>query len=162
MHPVVTTDDEEIAKVARAYGADVFWRGPGLEVDEVGTQEVAREVLLELPHNHFACVIYATAPLLKKEDIFPCHRMLFEDPASAYVYSTQRDGQPSGGFYFGYTDAWINEVPLEGNSIEVMTDDIDINTPKDWDQATWLYGLEYGFRTAEEQAEWERKEWERI
>jgi pseudaminic acid cytidylyltransferase len=140
MRPIVTTDDEEIAKVAREYGAEVFWRGPGLEVDEVGTQEVAKEVFDEIDDRAwFGCVLYATAPLLDKYDLFTCNRMLFEEPHMSYVYSTQKDGQDSGGFYFGYVEAWRNEIPLEGNSIPLITDDIDINTPEDWALAEALY-----------------------
>lgn len=67
---IVTTDDEEIASIAKAYGADVpFMRPKELSGDFTGTGEVARHALKWLEEHGetfaFACTIYATAPLLQ-------------------------------------------------------------------------------------------------
>ena len=144
MRPIVTTDDQEIADVAREYGAKVFWRGPGLELDHdeggVGTQEVAKEVFEECAGDDwFGCVIYPTAPLLIPMDIYQCHALLHANRAKSYVYSVDSMLAPSGGFYFGYTRSFIDEIPLEGNSVMVVTNDIDINNAFDWERAEKLY-----------------------
>jgi len=69
---VVTTDDEEIAKIAKEYGAEVpFLRPKELSDDFTGTQEVINhtiEYLESQGENYdYICTLYATAPLLQKE-----------------------------------------------------------------------------------------------
>jgi len=67
---IVSTDDEEIANVAKQYGADVpFMRPRELSDDFTGTGAVMKYVLQTLRKQgevyDFACTIYATAPLLE-------------------------------------------------------------------------------------------------
>jgi N-acylneuraminate cytidylyltransferase len=69
---VVTTDDEEIATVAKAYGAEIpFLRPKVLADDFTGTGDVidhALDVLKKQGENYdYVCTLYATAPLLQKE-----------------------------------------------------------------------------------------------
>ena len=69
---VVSTDDEEIAKIAKEYGADVpFLRPKELSDDFTGTEDVINHTLDFLAKNSewydYVCTIYATAPLLQKE-----------------------------------------------------------------------------------------------
>lgn len=69
---IVTTDDEEIASIAKAYGAEVpFLRPKELSDDFTGTVDVAKHALEWLRENgeiyEFACTIYATAPLLQSK-----------------------------------------------------------------------------------------------
>jgi N-acylneuraminate cytidylyltransferase len=66
---IVSTDDEEIATVARAYGAETpFLRPPELADDFAGTNEVVAHALRWLSDNgtpaQLACCIYATAPFV--------------------------------------------------------------------------------------------------
>jgi len=64
---VVSTDDEEIAHIAKKYGADVpFLRPKELSDDFTGTQEVIDYTLNQLEEKYdFVCTLYATAPLLQ-------------------------------------------------------------------------------------------------
>ena len=69
---IVTTDDEEIAGIAKEYGADVpFLRPKELSDDFTGTGDVVKHALdwLEAKGEtfEFACTIYATAPLLESK-----------------------------------------------------------------------------------------------
>jgi len=69
---IVTTDDENIAKIAREYGAEVpFIRPAELSDDFTGTQDVINHTIdfLEAQGENYEyiCTIYATAPLLQKE-----------------------------------------------------------------------------------------------
>ena len=70
---IVSTDDAEIADVARAWGADALERPPELADDAVGTQEVARQVVADLARTEDwfdrVCVIYATAPMMTADDL---------------------------------------------------------------------------------------------
>lgn len=67
---IVTTDDEEIANVAKKYGAEVpFIRPPELSDDFTGTTDVVNHALTWLKDHgesfDYLCTIYATAPLLQ-------------------------------------------------------------------------------------------------
>lgn len=69
---IVTTDDEEIATIARQYGAETpFIRPKELSDDFTGTADVINHALNYLEqqgeHYDYVCTIYATAPLLQKE-----------------------------------------------------------------------------------------------
>lgn len=69
---IVSTDDEEIAKIAVEYGAVVpFIRPKELSDDFTGTGAVINHVLNYLKEQgelyDFACMIYATAPLLQEK-----------------------------------------------------------------------------------------------
>jgi pseudaminic acid cytidylyltransferase len=73
-HVVVSTDDAEIAEVARAEGADVpFLRPASLAGDLTATAPVIQHAINELGDSardaDFVCCIYATAPFLEAEDL---------------------------------------------------------------------------------------------
>ena len=68
---VVSTDDFEIAEVAREWGAEVpFMRPAEIADDYTGTNAVVRHTLQWFQENgqpvQFACCIYATAPFLQE------------------------------------------------------------------------------------------------
>ncbi len=69
---IVSTDDEEIAKIARSYGADVpFIRPKELSDDFTGTGAVVNHAIEFLKAQgekiDFICTIYATAPLISEK-----------------------------------------------------------------------------------------------
>lgn len=71
---IVSTDDEEIAAIAVASGAEVpFIRPHALANDYAGTNEVVRHALQTLQKSgdmiEFACCIYATAPFVTPENL---------------------------------------------------------------------------------------------
>lgn len=69
---VVSTDDEEIAQVARGAGAEVpFRRAEALADEHTGAQAVLVDAIerLALPPGAVVCCLYATAPLLRPEDL---------------------------------------------------------------------------------------------
>lgn len=88
---VVSTDDPEIADVARSLGAEVpFMRPPELADDFTGTVPVirhaARWALLEMPSIEFVCCLYATAPFVHAEDLrLGLH--LLRDGRHSYAFS---------------------------------------------------------------------------
>jgi len=71
---MVSTDDIEIANIAKQYGASVpFFRSPENSDDYAGTTAVLHEVLSEyaklgLSFNHVCC-IYPTAPLISSSHL---------------------------------------------------------------------------------------------
>lgn len=73
-HIIVSTDDENIAKIALQYGAEVpFERPAELSDDFTGTGPVVKHALEWCIENigpvEFICTLYATAPFIKPEDI---------------------------------------------------------------------------------------------
>lgn len=73
-HIIVSTDDAEIAEVAKQWGAEVpFIRPEELSNDYAGTTEVIAHATQWGLHEGFdlksVCCIYATAPFIQLEDI---------------------------------------------------------------------------------------------
>ena len=69
---IVSTDDEEIAKIAKNYGAEIpFIRPKELSDDFTGTGAVVNHAIEYLKQNgeefDFICTIYATAPFLQEK-----------------------------------------------------------------------------------------------
>lgn len=78
---MVSTDDEEIAEVARQYGANVpFKRSAETSSDFATTADVLKEVLAKYKElgrefDNFCC-FYATAPLVQSKDVVLAFEML--------------------------------------------------------------------------------------
>jgi pseudaminic acid cytidylyltransferase len=67
---IVSTDDEEIANIAKNYGAEIpFIRPKNLSDDFTGTEAVTNHAISYLEQNgeqyDYVCTIYATAPFLQ-------------------------------------------------------------------------------------------------
>lgn len=99
---MVSTDDEEIANLARELGALVpFMRPADLADDHTGTAEVVRHAIEQLnagtgENVEYACCIYATAPFVTSEDILTGLDTLVANdcdyvfPVTSYAYPIQR------------------------------------------------------------------------
>ena len=78
---MVSTDDEEIAEVARQYGAKVpFMRNPATANDYATLADVMKEVLTEYKNRgqefDNSCLILATCPMLQSQDISSAYNRL--------------------------------------------------------------------------------------
>jgi pseudaminic acid cytidylyltransferase len=92
---VVSTDDEEIADVAIAHGAEVpFLRPADLADDYTGTAAVIVHALEQLPSFDFACCIYATAPLLQAHYLRQGFELLKRHPDRSFAFSVCDFGFP--------------------------------------------------------------------
>lgn len=95
---VVSTDDEEIAKVARQLGADVpFLRPANLADDHTGTTPVVIDTIqrldqLSIQAEHYCC-IYATVPLIQAADLRAARDRLLASKAP-FVYTVAEFGFP--------------------------------------------------------------------
>jgi len=91
---VVTTDDEEIAKIAREYGAEVpFLRPKELSDDFTGTGDVVDHAIKEIESlgekYEYVCTIYATAPLLQTKYLLEGYEKLkASDAVNAFSTTT--------------------------------------------------------------------------
>lgn len=69
---IVSTDDDEIAAIAKEYGAEVpFIRPDDISDDYATTTDVIKHTIIELnlPDDTKVCCIYATAPLISSEKL---------------------------------------------------------------------------------------------
>ena len=78
---IVSTDDEQIAKIAKQYGAVVpFIRPKELSDDFTGTVDVINHTIEYLEnqgeHYDYICTLYATAPLLQEKYLIEGYKKL--------------------------------------------------------------------------------------
>jgi N-acylneuraminate cytidylyltransferase len=140
----VSTEDDEIGKIALRAGVNYHHRNAVLAENGVGTQEVVRAALLDKfpvkngtpKRPEFTCCIYPCAPMLWTSDLVEAYRTLLANDALQYVMAV-------GAFYFGRTEAFLNSVPLEDQSQTLIMDlgqrGIDIDVMADWREAERLY-----------------------
>ncbi|VVQ22870.1 CMP-N,N'-diacetyllegionaminic acid synthase [Pseudomonas fluorescens] len=92
---VVSTDDGEIADVARAHGAQVpFLRPADLANDFTGTAAVIVHALQQLPAFDYACCVYATAPLLQARYLRQGIELLEQHLDKSFAFSVCSFGFP--------------------------------------------------------------------
>lgn len=98
---IVTTDDEEIAEVARRFGAETpFMRPKELSDDHTPTIPVIAHAIQTLQNNgdviSYACCIYATAPFIRADDIREAYNALithekqYTFPVTTFPFPIQR------------------------------------------------------------------------
>lgn len=98
-HVVVSTDDEEIAALARVHGAQVpFLRPAALADDYTGTAPVIAHALQTLQAQgqsfDYGCCIYATAPLLRPHYLRHGFDLLQRHPEKSFAFSVCDFGFP--------------------------------------------------------------------
>lgn len=96
---IVSTDDTEIAEVARAHGAQVPFMRPAELADAfTGTAAVIKHAVGALLDQRlsfdYACCIYATAPLLQARYLQQGLQMLQAAPEKSYAFSVCDFGFP--------------------------------------------------------------------
>lgn len=98
---VVSTDDQQIADIAKAFGAEVpFMRPLELADDFTGTNAVILHALKELSEQgvqfDLVCCVYATAAFVRASSLCEGHRILLQGDATsafsvgAYPHPVQR------------------------------------------------------------------------
>lgn len=102
---MVSTDDDEIADVARKYGAEVpFMRSEATSNDYATTADVLREVLSDYGKcgDEFdtMCCLYPTAPFVQVSELKEASAMI-EAGASSVIPVTSFDFPPLRGFRVG-------------------------------------------------------------
>lgn len=97
---IVSTDSEEIAQIAKAYGAEVPWlRAKELADDFSGTNSVVAHELKALGEEYtVACCIYPTAPLMKIDDLKKGFDILKNERANFVFSAKSFDYNPFRGF----------------------------------------------------------------
>jgi len=98
---VCSTDDEEIADIAREYGAEIpFIRPAHLSDDHTATIPVIAHAIEDLQKSikniDFACCVYATAPFIQPKDLKLSLEQIIREgadycfPVTSYPFPIQR------------------------------------------------------------------------
>ena len=96
---IVSSDNEEIIKVANKFGAETpFVRPKNISKDSTPTIDVIKHAIKWIQKNgnkpKFICCIYATTPLMKPEDLKNSFKAInnksFVIAASKYSYPVQK------------------------------------------------------------------------
>lgn len=151
---VVSTDDQGIAYVARAYGVEVHERSVELSKDEVGTFEVTRALFHAYRSFQYklrverVCTIYATSPMISVEDIVAGYNILVRRIDRVdHVISVGSWLEDAGQFYWSSERALLNGDPYLGPYTVMLPIDphrvCDINTFEDWERAERMYAEFY-------------------
>jgi pseudaminic acid cytidylyltransferase len=96
---IVSTDDDEIASVAKELGADIpFIRNKKISDDFTGTAEVIKDAIFQISKAGFSpnnvCCIYPTAPLIKSEDISKTLEILVSNINIDFIYPVTEYAHP--------------------------------------------------------------------
>ncbi len=123
---IVSTDDAEIADIAKHYGAEVpFFRNKDLADDYTGTSAVIKDTIQRLlqlgwSFNHCAC-LYATTPLLSANTIKEMLVTLTSTNAS-YVFTAARFSFPIQRALLQTASGGV--TPFDRNSIGKRSQDL--------------------------------------
>ena len=95
---IVSTDDKEIADTVIQYGAEVpFMRPADLSDDYIGTTPVVSHAVKWMMDQGYevksVCCIYATAPLIQKDDLIKAYDIILKNKWE-YVFSATSFGYP--------------------------------------------------------------------
>ena len=87
----VSTDDDEIAKIAQLHGAEVPFKRPShLADDYCPTKDVIKHAIewyeKENCNLEYVCCIYATAPLINSEDINIAIKTLKRTSSNSFIF----------------------------------------------------------------------------
>lgn len=93
-HIYVSTEDGEIAEVARAHGAEVIARPAELAGDRASVTQVCLHALELHPDIERLCCLYATAILLRADSILAAHALLDAPPAADFVMGVSEYEHP--------------------------------------------------------------------
>lgn len=150
---VVSTEDQEIAAVARRWGAEVLERPPELATDEATTLSVLQQVLNNIPAD-IVVVLQATSPIRDAGLIDRCIERFLETKADSlatgwickyveYGRNTLRR-QDIPGFFYDDGNVYVINADLiragdqYGRRIEQMLTDREQNIDVDEPFDLWL------------------------
>lgn len=129
---MVSTDDEEIADIARQYGAEVpFFRSEKTANDYATTSQVLAEVLEEYEsrgeHFDMVCCIYPTAPFITSERLKSALDLLVETQADSVLPVVRFSFPPQRGVILedGYLQfKWPEHRNARSQDLEPLYHDV--------------------------------------
>lgn len=99
---ILSSDDDEIIRVAQIYGCEVpFVRPPDLAQDDSSASDVVLHALRQIPGYDYVMLLQPTSPLTQTQDIDGCIEFCINSNASASVSLTKPDKSPYWMFNMG-------------------------------------------------------------
>jgi CMP-N-acetylneuraminic acid synthetase len=140
---IVSTDSNSIMEaVDKIKGITIHLRSSLMARDEIGTQEVMKNVL-EPDEADFACCLYPCVPMLEPYELHRALSFLRFNSQIQYVVPVGKWLEDPGRWYFGRSNAFKTNIPLIGMGTRLMEVDerkcVDINTMDDWREAEARY-----------------------
>lgn len=118
---IVSTEDEEIANVAKEYDAEVFYRPHRLATDEISTLSVLQHAIEQIPCN-IVVLLQATSPIRKPNLIDEClsefKELGYDSLATGFIckyieYSKNvLRGQDIPGFFYDDGNVYVIRADL--------------------------------------------------
>ncbi len=138
-HVIVSTDDAEIADIARRQGAEVpFMRVPALATDHAGTIPVIVDALVEAARLgwavELACCIYPATPLLQASDLNAALQLL-ERHAADFSFVVAEFPSAIQRALRRLPDASME--PISASFVDVRTQDLE---PAYYDAGQFYWG----------------------
>lgn len=93
-HIYVSTEDAEIAWIAKQYGAEVIERPPQIAEDRSTVVQACLHALETHPDIDLMCCVYATAVLLAPQTIVAAHKLLGGEPDADFVMGVSEYEHP--------------------------------------------------------------------
>jgi CMP-N,N'-diacetyllegionaminic acid synthase len=131
---IVSTEDLEIAAVAKSYGAEVpFMRPSELATDNAKTIDVVLDILLNVQHSGRLVLLQPTSPLRTARHIDEAYKLMDKRRASAVVSVSEAIHPPE----------WTNSLPEDGGMDMFMSKDMDNKRKQDLPVNYYLNGAIY-------------------
>lgn len=111
----VSSEDNEILDVAKAYPVEIIKRPMKLATDEASSYDTIIHALDELGPFESVCLLQPTSPLRWPSDVDECIDLHEDAEAGAVVSCEHGKEVPNGAIYVGYTD-WLREMLAMGNT----------------------------------------------
>lgn len=93
-HIYVSTEDKEIAEIAKRYGAEVIERPPHIAEDRSTVVQVCCHAFETYPDIDIMCCIYATAVFLTPETLIAAHALLGGESEADFVMGVSEYEHP--------------------------------------------------------------------
>ena len=131
---VLSTEDDEIARMGRALGVQILYRPESLATDEARSEDVMRHALKCFPGHEWVVLLQPTSPLRLAYDIDRCVEMAqAHEIAVSYSESVTRNG----AVYVAEAD-WLRQgghfldpIPKASQYVMPTNRSLDIDTQED-------------------------------
>lgn len=112
---IVTTNDEDILRIAHEKGVRAYRRSEKLSSDEATTVDVVLDVLSESKKTYdFIILLQPTSPLRRKSDIEGALKLLVEKKAKSVISVSEADHSP----------LWSNTLPNDNSMMGFIDKEI--------------------------------------
>lgn len=115
---VVSTDDDEIAEIARRSGAAVLKRPASLAGDTIKNDDVVKHIIQELKLSkqfEYIALLQPTSPLRSAEDIDQTYEAMLKNQACSAMTITEVDHHPAKCVTLkeSFLHAYTNDIEME-------------------------------------------------